>query len=391
MFLYFLARNSKHERERRVAMSFITLSKDLLRSIVHLLRHTCTCVWRKISGKPPASLPSGGTTRHARRLLFHAHQGDKETTGVVKAEQLRTLEVMPTEVKILYTQMLATQALADHQLDQQEFSDLYVFMTQIGLDAPARNQVRKFLVTPPEDLVPLADQVLAHVKPEEQQLLKFSMIKDLIRVSRMDGTVSPEEQQHIQRLATHLYATPGQAAQIIAFAEKAIAYDEKLLMGKLTAEEFTRGAKNLAATAASIGVPVTAVYFSGSVIGLSAAGIISGLTELGLGGILGLSSLVTGIGMVVVLGIVTFKLVRWAVTGKERRLEKMREHLIQEVIRLNQQAMCALAEDLNHLASQMEHLASASEQNRAMLRQLHTVYQQALHTLEHRKERYAES
>jgi len=258
-------------------------------------------------------------------LHFRAERtkdGKEAHKRILKTEQIRTLEVMPDDVKILYTRILAAQALADQQLDSKEFSDLYVFMAQIGLDAAARDQVRKSLVNQDTaDIIKMADQVISKVKPDEQNVIKFSIIKDLIRVSRMDGQISPEEMKNVRTIAKHLYNSDEKAGQIIEFAEKAIEYDEKLLIGKLTAEEFTKGAKNLAVTAASIGVPITAVYFSGSVIGLSAAGIIAGLTELGLGGILGFSSLVTGIGVVVIMGIVTFKLVKWAITGKERQPE----------------------------------------------------------------------
>jgi CII-binding regulator of phage lambda lysogenization HflD len=100
---------------------------------------------------------------------------------------------------------------------------------------------------------------------------------------------------------------------------------------------------------------------------------------------------VTGIGVVVIMGIVTFKLVNWVVTGKERRMEKIREHMIQEVITLNQQAMLALVEDINSLSSRMEHLAGVSEKNRQMLTQLQALYQNALMVLRQRKERYGES
>lgn len=332
---------------------------------------------RPVSGARP------GATRAASMPSFRK--------GIVKTEQIRTLEVMSPEIKILYTQLLALQVLADHQIDSREFSDLYVFMVQIGLDVAARAQVRTTLIRSDLSPLELADELLSGVSADEQPLIKFSMVKDLLHVSRMDGHVSDEETDLIRQLAAHLYPEPGRAENILRFADKAIDYDEKLLMGRLTADEFTRGAKDLAATATSIGVPITAVYFSGSVIGLSAAGIISGLTELGLGGILGLSSLVTGIGVVVVMGVITFKLVNWAVTGKDRRMEKIREHMIQEVITLNQQAMLALGEDINALSSRMEHLAGVSEQNRQMLTQLQALYQNALMVLRQRKERYGES
>ena len=42
--------------------------------------------------------------------------------------------------------------------------------------------------------------------------------------------------------------------------------------------------------------------FSGSVVGLSAAGISSGLAALGFGGLFGLSGMVTGIGALLVIG-----------------------------------------------------------------------------------------
>ena len=365
----------------------------ILKNIVALpLRYVSRCLsfLRKF-------IPGKFSAKKSIRRSSRPHLGAEWATtgkafkkGILKTEQIRTLEVMPDEVKILYTQLLAAQALADQHLDSKEFSDLYVFMAQIGLDFAARAQVRHTLEAQDINMLELADQILLKVKPDEQPVLKFSMIKDLLRVSRMDGQLSAEELATIKSIAVHLYEHEEQAKQIIAFAEKAIEYDEKLLLGKLTADEFAKGAKNLAATAASIGVPITAVYFSGSVIGLSAAGIISGLTQLGLGGILGLSSLITGIGVVVIMGIVTFKLVRWAITGKERRMEKIREHMMQEIIKLNQQAMLALAEDINSLAARMEHLASASEQNRRMLEHLRTLYQTALTVLQERKDHYAE-
>jgi hypothetical protein len=258
------------------------------------------------------------------------------------------------------------------------------------LDADARAQVRHTLVSHDLSMTNLADRILTRVSPEERSVIKFSMLKDLLRVSRMDGYVSEEELETTYQLAVHLYPEPQQAKKILAFAEKAIEYDERLLMGTLTADEFTRGAKNLAATAASIGVPVTAVYFSGSVIGLSAAGIISGLTELGLGGILGLSSVASGIGIVVIMGLVTFKLITWAVTGNERRMEKVREHMVQEIITLNQQAMLALADDINGFSARMEQLTTVSDHNRQMLMQLQDLYRNALTELQQREDRYEE-
>ncbi len=94
-------------------------------------------------------------------------------------------------------------------------------------------------------------------------------------------------------------------------------------------------------------VPLVAIYLSGSVVGLSAAGMTSGLAALGLGGLFGLSSMVTGIGVVVVVGVGVYKLVRWMSGSEDRELGELRERLIQEVMRQLQATVNALIEDLN--------------------------------------------
>lgn len=376
-------------------MPFDAMLQKILRSSFYYGRKTIVFLYTQTRQR----LSDKKQSRETKDSFPRSHFGAEQATGrkgilpksVLKTEQIRTLEAMSEDVKILYTRILAAQALVDRQLEPSEFSDLYVFMAQIGLSAAARDQVRKTLASENVNLVTMVDQLVALVKPEEQAVIKFSIIKDLLRVSRMDGQVSPEEWVSVRTMAAHLYPEADDAEQILQFAERAIEYDERLLMGKLTIDEFTTGAKNLAATAASIGVPITAVYFSGSVIGLSAAGIISGLTALGLGGILGLSSLVTGIGVVVVMGLVTFKLVRWAITGQERKMEQIREHMVQEIIKLNQQAMVALSEDLNTLTGQLAQVAVMSDENRKMLAKLHELYQDAMHRLEARKGQYVRS
>lgn len=100
----------------------------------------------------------------------------------------------------------------------------------------------------------------------------------------------------------------------------------------------------------ALGVPIAAVYLSGSVIGLSAAGITSGLAWLSLGGILGLSSMLTGIGVVILIGAGTYAGARRLMGGRERELKKQRERMIQEVIKRHQKAIADLADDRNTIA-----------------------------------------
>ena len=82
-----------------------------------------------------------------------------------------------------------------------------------------------------------------------------------------------------------------------------IILDRKILSGDIKDSDIVNGMKDLAANAAAVGIPIVAVYLSGSAVGLSAVGITSGLAALGLGGVLGLSSMVTGIGVAILIGV----------------------------------------------------------------------------------------
>lgn len=310
-------------------------------------------------------------------------------TGEEMSAKTRTLDAMPEEVKTLYAQILAAQSLVDEQLDSKEIADIYMFMSQIDLGPASRERVRRYLVAGEPPLLELVSEVVSKVGDNDKDAIAFSIIKDMVRVSGTDRFVSTLERESIDSIADKLFGY--KAAQVVALAEEAVEHDKAIIKGDASINEFEKHGKQVAAQAAAIGVPIAAVYFSGSVVGLSAAGITSGLAALGLGGVLGLSAMVTGIGGVVVAGVVTYRVTQWAVGGKEREFMAKREHMIQEVMKLHQKAIAALAEDINGIAAKLEEYTSKSERNERRLDQLKDelrVFKSALEALENRKERY---
>ena len=107
--------------------------------------------------------------------------------------------------------------------------------------------------------------------------------------------------------------------------------------------------KELGAKAGAVGVPLAAVYLSGSVIGMSAAGLTSGLATLGLGGFLGFSSMATGIGVAVLLGVGAYKGIKHLTGANEIDKTKRRELMLNEVIKQTQSTVSYLMEDINFI------------------------------------------
>jgi hypothetical protein len=112
-------------------------------------------------------------------------------------------------------------------------------------------------------------------------------------------------------------------------------------------------------------VPIAAVYLSGSVIGLSAAGITSGLAALGLG-----FGMVPGIGIAVLLGTAIFmgvsQLLDVGGQQEKERLRVERERKAQLVIINLQGALNKLIERVSNLQT----VAADAEANKEAIRVL---------------------
>ena len=315
--------------------------------------------------------------------------GDRETST-----ELRALEVMPEEVKLLYTKAVVTQALIDGEVDPREVASVYVFASRIGLDSASREEVRRCLSAEASDsdgrlskILELTSEIVFKVQEEEREMVASSLIKDLLWISRADGAVSTAERSSVEAVARQQFGD--KAREAIKQAKETIDTEEAFVRGEISVTEFEKRIKQVASQAAAIGLPVAAIYFSGSVVGLSAAGFTSGLAALGLGGVLGLSAMLTGVGAVIVAGVVTYQAARWMMGTNERELAKKREHMIQEVLKQHQKSMADLAQDIGGMAERMEEYTSRSNQNTERLARLKSelqTFKAALATLQEREE-----
>ena len=79
---------------------------------------------------------------------------------------------------------------------------------------------------------------------------------------------------------------------------------------------------------------------------------------------LGLSAMVTGIGVAIIVGGTAYKGVRWVLGGSERDRVSLRELMLQEVLRTHQGAIINLGEDMAHFGERIAALARETDRNR---------------------------
>ena len=162
-----------------------------------------------------------------------------------------------------------------------------------------------------------------------------------------------------------------QRAAMERYAEEMRRIRERGIDDSHTADALKTAASGMTA----VGVPIAVVY-SGSVVGLSAAGITSGLAALGLG-----LGMIPGIGVAILIGTAAFVGLNYLFdTGNERKKEEHRN----ERERKAQLAIENLQETINHLIERTARLqgdaadAKADKEAIELLNERLTKLQQVL-------------
>lgn len=312
----------------------------------------------------------------ARRVADAAQRGALAVKDRVAAKDTEgtpavVVSELPEGVKRCYLETLVWLTYQDDRvIDEREVCELQVLATQLDCQVETRRALRDAIADPgnldPESLVSEMRE-LPRTRSETRDDLGFSLLKDAVRLGLATSpNGSPALAEGIRRLADLL----GISGRQLDFIEEACVQDRKILDGRISDRRLETIAKDLAAKSAAVGVPITAVYLSGSITGLSAAGITSGLAALGLGGVLGLSAMISGLGIAVVGGAVIYRGTRWFMGRSGRARSARRELMLQEVLRVHQKAISNLAEDIAHFADRLVGLTGDVERNQLLIERL---------------------
>jgi len=196
-----------------------------------------------------------------------------------------------------YLTVVATLAAVDGVVDDAEISNIRALCKALELDANSTGAVLAAAEAPQEvDL----DVIMSRLVTSQA---KFSLVTDMVFLAHADGAYTEEERTEILAIAQKLEINANQVAAIEEYVSAVILAGQS---SGVSAVDLKKLGGDVAAGLASAGVPIAAVAVSGSVWGLSAAGITSGLAALGLG--FGMAS---GIGVVAAIGVGSYFGVRW--------------------------------------------------------------------------------
>ncbi len=290
-------------------------------------------------------------------------------------KQLVSIDEMNESLKVAYVKIIINMAYDnDGIIDAKEFAETLLLMTRLDLSTDSRFSLRAYMAstegaTPLKDLIGQIDEACPEIHIRS---LHVSLAKDLINLYFCTGGSSIQECRFFQKIRELLKVTN----EDVELAVMAIRNDQNMLKDDFTDDQVVAALKLLSAKAAAVGTPLAAVYLSGSVIGMSAAGMTSGLATLGMGGVLGLSSMATGIGVAVLLGVGAYAGVRKLTGANELTRSKRRELMLNEVIKQTQTTISLLIADINYVTVKLNECIATHGTQDAQIKKLMSLMSQ---------------
>ena len=292
-------------------------------------------------------------------------------------DQLKTIAEMSEELKIAYIKVLINMSFSDDEkIDDQELSEILALMTKLELKGDTRFKIRNYITDISKDNMEQVETLIKAIENNSEsshhKSLMISLVKDMINI--YFGTKNTKD-RNFEFLNNHRKLL-NISDEEINLAFSAVENDYKMLYDDLDDDAITKNLKELASKAASVGAPLGAVYLSGSVLGMSAAGMTSGLASLGMGGALGLSSMATGIGVAVILGVGVYKGMQHLTGANKLTKYTTRSLMLQGAIKQTQKTISFVIEDINYLIKELNNAMLNHENSSEKMKRLENMLSQ---------------
>lgn len=285
--------------------------------------------------------------------MFEQFEQSKKSKGELDLSQI------DEETRLAFYGALFAIAEADGSIDKEEIELAFSIINLENMSNEAKRKVQSYIIQAP----PLSECL--HKVSNADEGLRFGLMVNLVDTAWANDELDDAEKELIALAQQELQVSDQQLAAIETFVHKMREIRLRGIDDNIAADSIKQATAGLSA----VGVPLAAVWFSGSVIGFSAAGITSGLAALG--AMVGIGGMIPGIGVAILAGSGLYIGVNHLLdTGdkkKKKQLQNEKERKAQLVIQNMHDAMGQLIEKISELtekANSLELSAADAEANK---------------------------
>lgn len=263
-------------------------------------------------------------------------------------EKIRDLEAMPAETKLQYFKLLFNMALADGEFNQLEAMELYRLMGKAKVLQKQRLDLLNKMDTNSEDSIDTCKVLLEGLNDQEKNILRFSLIKDLIIIMEADHYQASEEIELFSKIKAFFQITEEQ----LQFFQEEYRQDKSFFEEDTPKLVAINRLEERIVTAAALGIPIGALYIKKSRDkndyfichrgrkGLSGIDIFKALT----------------------IGVITYQGLKLLLRKKVHKQEGLKQYLYEECLKVQDKAMRYIVKDKIYLEEKLINLEKGNQE-----------------------------
>lgn len=177
-------------------------------------------------------------------------------------KNIRALEDMPLDIRFLYGKILGCMVAVDRSYNQLKLAAFYRIISKIRLPAKKRIQLINTIVRNKMKFFHLYDEIKLdqYLNHQEVNIFRFSLMKDLINIMKADYIETDGERELLEEIKNYFNISP---EQFVFFIEEYQA-DRNFFQDNMTNRQFRSIVENTVSTSMALGIPLLALYYSGT-------------------------------------------------------------------------------------------------------------------------------
>ena len=253
--------------------------------------------------------------------------------------KIRGLEEMPSEVKLQYFKVLFAMARIDGKLNQLEAMELYRLMSKVKLQQKERLHLLDTIEGNSEEIINISKTIMEDFEDQERNILRFSLMKDLIIIMSADYHQSPEEKELFSKIKVILQITEEQ----LEFFQDEYEKDKIFIDEDCTHSICSQRLEKRILTATAIGIPVGALYIKKKETKKCYCFFYRDRIELS-----GMDVL-----KAISLGFISYQGLKWLFRIKTNKEEILNKYLHKECLRIQERAIRYLITDRSYFEQKL--------------------------------------
>ncbi|QUH24557.1 hypothetical protein [Serpentinicella alkaliphila] len=277
-------------------------------------------------------------------------------------QKIKSLEFMSTDRKIAYAKILAL--MLSLNLIEDKVIAFYRLLSQIRLNTERRMILLNYINNPKDEMANLCMDILKDLSEQEKNIVRFSLMKDLVILTRAGEVASLGEKKLFNKIK-ELFLVPD---EYIGYFEEEYEQDQMFLNGNLEDTDILRCAQEQIALTSSIGIPATYLYYKGYLKEVlyykKSSDIMLRLQRMGLIKRKRKKVKLTDLVIAVSLGVLSYGVANLMINKKIDTENELNEMIFDRAQKLHNRAISYLTRDIEYIKS---HLDSAKDSEEKLL------------------------